>query len=114
MNLTGFEWTALAGAAAIAVTIISFFLKRTMSQAERHEKDINHIKLTYVTKDEVKELKNELREELKQLAGDVSEIKDRVLYKDDFYRTIVDMNRNIEKLQNYLIEKLGGGRGGDQ
>ena len=52
-------WWIVCMAATAAVGIISYFLNRTMSKQDRHEEDINHIKLTYVTKDELKELKEE-------------------------------------------------------
>jgi hypothetical protein len=92
----------------------------TKDEVRAHEADINLMKQTLATKVEVKEIRAELMEsvqrteskfqsDLKQLSGNVSEIKDKVLYKDDFYRTIIDMNRSIEKLQDYLVEKLGGG-----
>lgn len=103
-------WGVATGLITLLLGVVGYFLKRTMTRTDKHDEDINHIKQTYVTKAEVKELKNELRGELKQLTDDVGEIKEKVLYKDDFYRTIVDVNRNIEKLQNYLFEKLGGGK----
>ena len=51
-------WWIVATAATIAVGIISYFLKRTMNKQDRHEEDINHIKLTYVTRDQLKEFKD--------------------------------------------------------
>lgn len=108
MQLTGFEWAVVGGAFSIALGVIVYFLKRTMNRVDQHDADINHIKLTYVTKKDLEKMEGELKSEIRQLTDSVGEIKEKVLYKDDFYRTVVDINRNIEKLQTYLIDKLGG------
>ena len=47
-------WWLVGLAVTIAIGIIGYFLKRTMSKQDQHEADINHIKLTYVTKEEFK------------------------------------------------------------
>lgn len=106
-------WSVIAGVGGLLIAIVGYFLKRTMSSTDRHETEINHIKQTYVTKEEVKELKGELRQELKQLSDAVSEIRDKVLYREDYYRTMVDTNRNIENLRELLIDRLGGGPHGN-
>lgn len=139
MQLTPFEWTLIGIVGSLALAMITYFVKTLASKPEKHESDINTIKQTFATKEEVKNLveevhtikrcyaskddvkemraelkedakamKSELQKELKQLTDDVGEIKDKVLYKDDFYRTIVDLDRRVEKLQTYLIERLGG------
>lgn len=110
MVLTGFEWLLIGGAASMAIGLIGFFLKRTMSRVDCHETDITNIKLTYVTRNDLEKMEGELKSNIRQLNDSMSEIKERVLYRDDFYRTIVDVNRNIEKLQDLFIEEKRGGR----
>ena len=56
MNFGADSWWIFGLIVSAAVTIISFFLKRTINQADDHEKSINEIKRTYVTKDEMKDL----------------------------------------------------------
>lgn len=86
MNFGADTWWIVATAATIAVGIISYFLKRTMNKQDRHEEDINHIKLTYVTRDQLKEFKEETNSVLDKLQKDVETIKDSTLTKADFYR----------------------------
>lgn len=102
-------WWIAATAATIAIGIISYFLKRTMFRQDRHEDDINHIKLTYVTKDELKELKEETSSGLEKLQKDVEEIKDNTLTKADFYRLQSGTDNKIDKIYDLLI-KMGGGK----
>lgn len=56
-------WWLVGLAVTIAIGIIGYFLKRTMSKQDQHEADINHIKLTYVTKEEFKSL-NPIRQQV--------------------------------------------------
>lgn len=94
-----------------AIGIITYFLKRTMSKQDRHEEDINHIKLTYVTKDELKELKQETSSALEKLQTDVEEIKDKSLTKADFYRLQSNTDSKIDKIYDLLLKlNNGGGR----
>lgn len=102
-------WWIVCMAATAAVGIISYFLNRTMSKQDRHEEDINHIKLTYVTKDELKELKEETSNGLGKLQRDVEEIKDNTLTKADFYRLQSNTDNKIDKIYDLLI-KIGGGK----
>ena len=60
MNFTADTWWIMSTAATLAIGIITYFLKRTMSKQDKHEEEINHIKLTYVTKDDLKDVKREL------------------------------------------------------
>lgn len=102
-------WWIVAAAAGMAVGIISYFLKRTMSKQDRHEEDISHIKLTYVTKDELKELKEETANGIGKLQKDVEEIKDNTLTKADFYRLQSNTDNKIDKIYGLLL-KMGGGQ----
>ncbi len=104
-------WWIVGIVSAAAIGIISYFLKRTMSKQDRHEEDINHIKLTYVTKDELKELKQETSGALDKLQSDVEEIKDKSLTKADFYRLQCNTDSKIDKIYDLLLKlNNGGGR----
>ena len=108
MTLTYVEWIILGVIATLAIGIIGFFLKRTMNTTDTHDKDINEIKRTYVTKDELRELRTEVRDEIKDLADDIAEIKKTCLTKDDFYRKMVDVERKQEKILDFLLKERGG------
>lgn len=102
-------WWIVGTVATVAIGIISYFLKRTMSRQDKHEEDINHIKLTYVTKDELKELKQETSGALEKLQTDVEEIKDKSLTKADFYRLQANTDGKIDKIYELLMKINGGG-----
>jgi uncharacterized membrane protein YhiD involved in acid resistance len=112
MNLSTFEWIVAAAVFGIAITIIGFFLKRIINRADQHEKDISEIKRTYVTKDEMKEIKDELRGENKKLSADISEIKENYLTKDDYYRRQVETDRRLDRIYDLLLELKGDSKNG--
>lgn len=88
-----------------AIAIIGFFLKRTINQADDHEKSINEIKRTYVTKDELKDLKTDVNKSISKLQTDVEQIKDTCLTKRDYYQSINEVKEEL-KIQNKLILDL--------
>ena len=66
--------------------------------------DINHIKITYVTKEEFKELKSDTATSMDKLQKDVEEIKENTLSKADFYRSQAKTDDKIDKIYDMLIE----------
>jgi protein tyrosine/serine phosphatase len=108
MTLSPVEWAVLGVAAALVIGIIGYFLKRTMSTVDSHDKDINEGKRIYATKDDLKELKTEMRDETKTLAADVSEIKDNYLKADDYYRAQAGMERKLDQIYGLLMKAKGG------
>jgi hypothetical protein len=109
MTLTPFEWSVLGAVAALAIGLIIFFLKRTMSTVDAHEKDIAEGKLTFATKAELKDLKAEMRDETKSLTDDVAEIKENYLTKDDYYRVQAALERKLDQIYGLLITAQGQG-----
>jgi len=99
-------WWLVATLATVAVGIISYFLKRTMSKQDRHEEDINHIKLTYVTRDQLKEFKEETNNGINKLQKDIENIKENTLKKSDFLRQQANTERMIERLEKNTDKKL--------
>lgn len=64
-----------------------------------------HIKRTYVTKDEMKDLKTDVNKSISKLQTDVEQIKDTCLTKRDFYNAIAKVENDIKE-QNKLILEL--------
>ena len=95
MNFSQDTWWIMGLLVAGAISVISFFLKKTINQAEKHETDINEIKRTYVTKDEMKDLKDETSSRITKLQTDVEEIKDTCLTKKEVKQEIRDQNKMI-------------------
>ena len=100
-------WWIISTAATVAIGVISYFLKRTMSRQDRHEEDINHIKLTYVTRDQLKEFKEETNNGIGKLQKDIEEIKDNTLTKADFYRIQTKTEEKIDKIYDLLVQNGG-------
>lgn len=94
---------------AAVVAVISFFLRRTINTQDRHDKDINEIKQTYVTKNELREVKNNLAEDIKKTQSDVEEIKEKMLTKQDYYRIQTQTETKLDKMYDLLLKKLNGG-----
>ena len=111
MNFGADTWWIVGIAVTIAVGIISYFLKRTMSKQDRHEEEINHIKLTYVTRDQLKEFKEETNSVLDKLQKDVETIKDSTLTKADFYRLQAGTDKKLDKLYDLMMEIRGDRNG---
>ncbi len=105
MNFGADTWWIFGLIVSAAVTILGFFLKRTINQADDHEKSINEIKRTYVTKDEMKDLKTDVNKSISKLQTDVEQIKDTCLTKRDFYNAIAKVENDIKE-QNKLILEL--------
>lgn len=111
MNFGADTWWIVATVATIAVGIISYFLKRTMNKQDRHEEDINHIKLTYVTRDQLKEFKEETNSVLDKLQKDIEDIKENSLKKSDFLRQQANTDQKLDKLYDLVLEIRGGKHG---
>lgn len=104
-------WWIVATVWAIVVGVIAYFLKRTINKQDKHEEDINHIKLTYVTRDQLKEFKEETNSVLGKLQQDVEAIKDNTLTKADFYRLQAATDKKLDKLYDLMIEIRGDKNG---
>ena len=104
-------WWIVTIVASVAVGIISYFLKRTMRRQDDHERDINHIKLTYVTRDQLKEFKEETNGVLDKLQKDVESIKDTTLTKADFYRIQSATDKKLDKIYDLMV-KIRGDKNG--
>ena len=132
MTLSAFEWFIVCGVAGIVVSIITYFLKRTMATTDAHgkdiaeikqnyvtkditdeqSKDVNEIKRTYVTKTELKEIKTEMRDETSKLSEGIAEIKNNYLTKDDYYRKQIETDRKLDRIYELLLKEKGGAGNG--
>ncbi len=103
------SWWTITTVVSLAIGTIIYFLKRTMSTVDGHGKDIQNIQLTYVTKDEMKTLKNDTTGELDEIKCTVGDIKDKYLTKDDFYRTQANTDKKLDKMYDLLLSMSKGG-----
>lgn len=124
-------WYIVVTIVGIVSGIIGYFLKKTMDKVDTHDKDINVIKQTYVSKDEMttvkaelegdtKAVKTELSQDIVQLTADVADIKENFLKQQDFYRVQAASDKKLDRMQeateskldrlNDLLMKLIGGK----
>lgn len=107
MNFGADTWWIICTITTVVIAIIGFFLKRTMNTQDTHSKDINRIKLTYVTKEELKETKEGLSADIKLTQVDVKEIKEQMLSKQDYYRLQTQTEQKIDKIYDLLLKQRG-------
>jgi cell division protein FtsB len=92
----------------IIIGIIGFFLRRTIGEVDKNSDDIKTIKKDYVTRDELKTFKDDLKDDVKRLSDNIDDIKDNYIKKDDFVRSIADTNSRLERIYNFLLGMNGG------
>lgn len=109
MNFTADTWWLFGLIVTGAIAIIGFFLKRTINQTDRHDKEIKEIQLSYVTKDELKDVKNDVNKSISKLQTDVEQIKDTCLTKKDFYANQNRLEDKIDKQNELILELIKGG-----
>lgn len=96
--------TIVSSLGTLIIGVISYFLKRTINKQDEHDKDIQEIKRTYVSKDELKEFKGEFKSSLDKLSEDVEDIKRSCLSKQDFLATQARTDSKIDKIYDLLMK----------
>ena len=113
MNFTAETWWLFGLIVTGVIAIIGFFLKRTINESDRHDKEIKEIQLSYVTKDELKDVKNDVNKSIGKLQTDVEQIKDTCLTKKDYYNSINEVKDEIKTQNKLIMELLRGGKRND-
>ena len=114
------EWM-ITTAITLGIGVITYFLKRTMSQVDRHEVEINAVRQDNVHKEDLKEQTKELKEDIRKIREDytpkethekdfdecrkdIKEIRENYLTKDDFIREVSKMDRKLDRLMEMMID----------
>lgn len=108
MEFTADTWWVVGLIVTAAIAVIGFFLVRTINQLDRHDKAIGEIQRTYVTKDELKDVKLDTNKAINKLQTDIEQIKDSCLTKADFYRSQTQTDKKIDKIYDLMIKQRGG------
>lgn len=101
-------WGIISGLGGLAIGVIGFFLKRTISRTDKHEEDIQKIRQEYATKSDLKDLKQEIKADLQKLMSDVADIKENAIGRDDFYRAQMSNEKNFQRLYDLFLRRSGG------
>lgn len=135
MDVNAFLSWAFTSVAALAIGTITYFLKRTISVQDEHGHEIDQIRQSlvgdddirelhtdvkelradldqtkqfYATKEELKELRAEIRGDLAKMSSDIADIRERTLSKHDFYRSQGEVVEDIRRVHDLLLKQNGG------
>lgn len=99
------------------VGVVGFFLKRTMNRQDdfatkedigrlekevgEHKQDIKTLNDKYVTKAELKEIK----EDMADIRESIEYLSKNAISREDFFRNIAEVKGDIKDLKDYLMKK---------
>lgn len=86
----------IEGALGGGLTIISYFLKRTISELDSCKKDISEVKENYVD-----------RNELMECQKDIARVKADYITREDFFREQDNTRRQLDRIMSVLLEIKG-------
>ncbi len=110
----------------VGIGVITFFLKRTMSQVDSQGIQLQQVQNDKAGRQELKDGTEELKQEIKQIRedytpkkvhekefdecrADIRQIRENYLTKDDFIREISKMDRKLDRLMEMMIEETKKG-----
>lgn len=115
------EW-AITTAVTLGIGIISYFLKRTMNQSDKTVQKLQAVEQNAATKEELKENRKELQEEISRIMEDytpkkthekdfdecrkdIKDIRASYLTRDDFIREMNKMDRKLDQMLELMMKK---------
>ena len=115
------EW-AITTAVTLGIGIISYFLKRTMNQSDKTVQKLQTVEQNAATKEELKENRKELQEEINRIREDytpkkthekafdecrkdINDIRANYLTRDDFIREMNKMDRKLDQMLELMMKK---------
>ncbi len=115
------EWV-ITTAITLGIGVITYFLKRTMSQVDRLGSMIQQQVNTAVTRTELEKNMGKLEQDIRQIRdnytpkemhqkdfdecrGDIKQIRAVYLTKDDFVREISNLSQKLDRLLEMMINK---------
>ncbi len=78
------------------LAIISYFLKRTISELDSYKEDISELKENYVD-----------RNELQECQKDIARVKADYITREDFFREQDNTRRQLDRIMSVLLEIKG-------
>lgn len=115
------EWV-ITTVLTLGISVITYFLKRTMGQVDKHSEEIRKMESEQITKVDLKESTDELKRDIRQIRedytpkethqkdfdecrGDIKQIRADYLTKDDFIREMNKMDRKLDQMLDIMIKK---------
>ncbi|MGN1480736.1 hypothetical protein [Porcipelethomonas sp.] len=78
------------------LAIISYFLKRTISELDNCKQDVSDVKESYVKRSELDECKK-----------DIARVKADYITREDFFREQDNTRRKLDRIMDVLLEIKG-------
>lgn len=115
------EWV-ITTAITLGIGIITYFLKRTMTQVDRQGNEIRVLENEKVSKSDLKETTEGMKGDIRQIREDytpkeqhqkdfdecredIKNIRHEYLTKDDFIREINKMDRKLDQMLELMLKK---------
>lgn len=115
------EWV-ITTAITLGIGVITYFLKRTMSQVDRQAGDIQQLNGAAATRHEMEKATDRLEKDIRQIRddytpvkihqkdfdecrNDIKQIKAEYLTKDDFIREMNKMDRKLDQMLELMMKK---------
>lgn len=119
------EWV-ITTAITLGIGVITYFLKRTMTQVDKQGEEIRRMDDKTATKADLKESTEELKKDIREIRDnytpkevhvkdfdecrkDIKHIRSEYLTKDDFIREISKMDRKLDRMLEMMINRQGNG-----
>lgn len=113
------EWI-ITTAITMGIGVITYFLKRTMNQVDKHGEEIRKMDGEMVRKPDLKESTEEIKKDIRQIREDytpknthekdfdecrtdIKQIKKEYLTKDDFIREMNKMDRKLDQILERVL-----------
>lgn len=82
----------------LALSVIGYFLKRTMGQIDHQQRRIEFVENKYATKEELREL----NAKLEKIGDDVQSVKLNCISKEDFFIKMSELSRTLERMEDKM------------
>lgn len=104
---------------SVIIGVVSFFLKRTMTDIDRHGASISDIQKNYVKREELDEREKEIRADfeksnnailnaIEKLTQEVKSVQVNYINKDDFFKESVRTEKKVDKILDLIMESRRG------
>lgn len=96
----------LNGIYALLIGVMTYFLKRTISEHDSLKSEVTTMKVEYATKEELKDL----RTEIKAISDTINEVQRNSITKTDLIHSIGNIESKLDRLDDKIEKWREGSR----
>ncbi|MBR2405320.1 MAG: hypothetical protein IKA95_06665 [Clostridia bacterium] len=89
-------------AITLVLAVIGYFLKRTMAKLDSNEERISNVEKNYEPSKAHSADMKEIKNEVENISKSVSAFRDNYVSKEEFVRSISEMNRKFDRVDDKL------------